>query len=322
MRRRTIVWVIAVAVAVVVLFGWRAVAVGGGTTFSASFESAVGLYPGSDVQILGVPVGTVTKVRAGHDGVRVTMHLDRGQDASAETAAVIVAPTLVSDRFVQLTKPYVGGARLAEGTRLPRERTAVPVEIDQLYESLTDVSEKLGPNGINANGALSDFLDTAARNLDGQGAGINQMIDEFGKASATLSKSGDDLFETFASFKEFNDMLVANDAQVAKVNKQFATVTDYLAEDRGELASAIDHLGSALAVVDDFIEDNREHLTSSVKGLVGPTQVLVRQKKSLEESVRTFPLVLQNFLKAYNPETNTIDGRGNLNDISIWGGAR
>ena len=31
-----------------------------GTTFSALFDASVGLYPGSDVQILGVPVGEVT----------------------------------------------------------------------------------------------------------------------------------------------------------------------------------------------------------------------------------------------------------------------
>jgi len=322
MSRRVMTWVGVAAVAAILFFGGRAVLGGGGTTLTATFESAVGLYPGSDVQVLGVPVGKVTDVEAGIDGVKVTMQMDKGQDAAADTAAVIVAPTLVSDRFVQLTKPYTGGAKLNDGASLPMERTAVPVEIDQLYESLTDVADKLGPNGINQNGALSDFLDTMARNLDGQGAGINQMINEFGKASGTLADSGDDMFETFANFKEFNDMLVANDRTVAKVNQQFAAVTDYLADDREELAAAIKNLGESLAIVDDFIKDNRGHLQSSVENLIGPTQVLVRQKESLEESVRLVPLILQNFLKAYNPDTNTLDGRGNLNDISIWGGTQ
>ena len=72
------------------------------------------------------------------DKVRVSMHLDRGQSAAADTAAVIVAPTLVSDRYVQLTKPYTSGKRLASGATITQ--TAVPVEIDKLYQSLDSIA--------------------------------------------------------------------------------------------------------------------------------------------------------------------------------------
>lgn len=288
-----------------------------GTEIEALFEETVGLYEGSDVQVLGVPVGTVTAVEPDGDHVRVTMELDRGQEVGADSAAVIVAPTLVSDRFVQLTEPDLGGRTLASGTVLPMERTAVPVEIDQMYESLTDVSTRLGPNGANADGALGDLLDVAAENLDGQGAGINQMLTEFGEATGTLADSGDDLFATIANFSEFNDMLVANDDSVAAVNRQFATVTAYLAEDRQDLAGAIDELGAALSVLDDFIRDNRGTLQTSVENLIGPTQVLRNQRSSLEEAVRLIPLALQNFLRAYDPGTQTLSGRGNLNDLTL-----
>lgn len=319
MSRRRIISALVLALAVAGVVTWRATADRGTTTFSAVFDSTVGLYPGSDVQVLGVPVGKVTAVKPGESGVTVTMRLDRGQEVAKDTDAVIVAPTLVSDRYVQLTKAWVSGDKLQAGANLPTSRTAVPVEIDDLYRSLTDVSEKLGPDGANRKGALSDALDVAAKNLKGNGQGINTMIREFGKASGTLADSGDDLFATVANFKQFNDMLVANDSAVADVNRQFAEVTDYLADDSDDLAGAIDNLGSALGIVDDFIRDNRGHLRKSVDNLVGPTQVLVDQKKSLEEAVRLVPLVLQNFIRAYNPDLKAIQGRGNLNEVSIWG---
>ncbi len=289
----------------------------GGTELEAMFESTVGLYPGSDVQVLGVPVGTVTAVEPDGGHVRVSMELDPGQEVGADTAAVVVAPTLVSDRFVQLTEPDRGGPTLESGTVLETDRTAVPVEIDELYESLTDVSKKLGPDGANADGALGGLLDVLAENLDGQGSDLNTMITEFGDASATLSDTGDDLFATIGNFAEFNDMLVENDDSVAAVNRQFATVTDYLAEDREDLAGAIDELGSALAVLDDFIRDNRGNLQTSVENLIGPTQVLRNQKGSLEEAVRLIPLALQNFLRAYDPSSGTLAGRGHLNELSL-----
>lgn len=317
-NRRRIALLALFAVVVAGWLTWRQVRASDGTQFEALFDSAVALYPGSDVQILGVPVGKVTAVEPEGDVVRVSMRLDGGQKVSADTAAVLVAPTLVSDRYVQLTKPLDGGTALADDAVLPTERTAVPVEIDDLYRSLDDMSTKLGPNGVNRDGALSELLDVAAKNLQGQGSGINEMLAEFGKATGTLADIDEDFFATIANLKEFNDMLVANDRGVANVNRQFAAVTDYLAEDRDDLADAIANLGDSLSVLDDFIKDNRGNLQTSVDNLIGPTQVLVKQKKSLEEAVQLIPLALQNFLNAYNPATKTLDGRGNLNEVSIW----
>ncbi|WP_167007288.1 MCE family protein [Mumia sp. ZJ430] len=312
-------WTIgAVIIAALGLSGFASdrVIAAGGTEVTALFDATIGLYPGSDVQVLGVAIGTVTAVEPEGGQVRVSMKLDRGQHVAADTSAVIVAPTLVSDRFVQLTEPYVGGAKLESGDEITK--TAVPVEIDELYASLNDVGQRLGPEGANRNGALSELLTVAADNLKGQGADINEMFGEFGKATKTLSNSDDDLFATIANLKEFNDMLVENDTSVAQVNRQFAEVADYLAEDRESMAGAIASLGDSLAVLDDFIRDNRGNLKTSVDKLKGPTRVLVNQQKSLEEAVQTIPLALQNFLNAYNIETNTVDGRGNLNELSLW----
>ncbi len=290
----------------------------GGTELEALFDSTVGLYPGSDVQILGVPVGTVTAVEPEGRAVRVSMRLDHGQRVAADTRAVIVAPTLVSDRFVQLTKPYVDGEPLASGAELDLERTAVPVEIDELYASLEDVGRQLGPEGANRDGALSELLEVAAENLEGQGSGINTMIRELASASGTLAESDEAFFATLGNLATLNDMLVEHDGAVADVNRQFAAVTAYLAEDRTDLAEAVRNLGDALGIVDEFIADNRGRLRTSVENLTGPTRVLARQKKSLEEAVRTVPLVLQNFLRAYDPSRNLLIGRGNLNDITLW----
>lgn len=318
MRRSTVIAASVLALVIVGLFGWRATADRGTTELSADFESSVGLYTGSDVQVLGVPVGTVTDVAASESGVKVTMKLDRDVEVAADTDAVIVAPTLVSDRFVQLTKPYTQGQALKAGAKIPRERTAVPVEIDQLYASLTAVGEELGPNGLNKDGALGSLLTTAQRNLQGQGTKINQLLDDLGQASGTLADSGDDLFATVTNVKEFTDMLAANDTSVASVNRQLAEVSDYLADDSDDLAAAVQNMGEALAIVDDFIRDNRGDLTTSVEKLQAPTRVLVDQKKALEEAVRTIPLVLQNFLRAYDSDGKALTGRGNLNEASIW----
>ena len=316
--KRTVVWavvglVLVAAIGAGLLTGMPG---GSGTKLSARFSAAVGLYPGSDVRILGVKVGEVLSVTPGKDGVTVKMRLDDGVKAAADTGAVIVSPTMVSDRYVQLTQPYDGGAALKSGALITD--TGVPVEVDDLYGSLTDVAKQLGPEGANRNGALSRLLEVAAENLGGEGKEINKMIDEFGKATGTLANSDDDFFATVGNLDELNTMLLTHDQGVASANRQLAAVSDYLAADSDDLAAALANLGDALGVLDDFIEDNRAHLKSSVEKLRGPTQTLVNQKKSLEEAVRTIPLALQDFLSAYNPSNNTVDGRGNLNELTVW----
>lgn len=286
------------------------------TEFTAEFAAAVGLYPGSDVQILGVPVGVVTAVEPRGEGVRVRMRLDDGQKVARGTGAVVVAPTLVSDRYVQLTEPWTGGAALEDGAHI--EQTAVPVEIDEMYESLVDVGTALGPNGANRDGALSAFLEAMAANLDGQGADINTMLAEFSEASATIDGFDGDFFETVRHLDTLNSTLLANDTGVAGANRQLAVVSRYLADDRENLSAAILELGEAMALLEGFIKDNRAALRKSVDGLHGPTQVLVNQRRSIDEAVRTIPLALQNFLLAYDARTNTVSGRGNLNELTVW----
>ena len=158
-RVRNLTLLVAVAALLVVGLTGARMLRSGGTQFSALFNTTVGLYKGSDVQVLGVTVGSVTGVKPEGDKVRVTMRLDHGQAAAADTGAVIVAPTLVSDRYVQLTTPYTSGAKLRDGATITH--TATPVEIDQLYSSLDSIAKDLGPDGANKNGALSRLLKVA-----------------------------------------------------------------------------------------------------------------------------------------------------------------
>jgi virulence factor Mce-like protein len=304
--------VVVVALVAVALCGARLLR-GDGTNVSALFDTTVGLYKGSDVQVLGVKVGTVTGVKPEGDKVRVSMRLDRGQSVAAGTGAVIVAPTLVSDRYVQLTTPYTGGAKLRDGATITH--TATPVEVDQLYNSLDSIAKDLGPKGANRNGALSRLLKVAAANLQGNGKDINTMIGEFGKATGTLADSGDDLFATIGNLESINKVLADHDSSVASVNRQFAQVSQYLADDRDSMAAAVANLGSALADLDDFIKNNREQLKTSVEKLDGPTRVLAKEKKSLNDAVRTMPLALQDFLNAYDVNSNTVEGRGDLLEL-------
>ncbi|MGW5053311.1 MCE family protein [Actinokineospora sp. NPDC004072] len=284
--------------------------------YTAVFTGAVGLYEDNDVRVLGVKVGTVEEITPRGDVVEVRMSVDRAVDIPADAKAVIVAPSLVSDRYVQLTPAYTGGAVLAAGTVIPRERTATPLEVDDLYASLSRVSETLGPNGANADGALSDLLRALAANLEGNGQALNDTITSLGQLSTTLSGNSDDLFATVANLQELTTTLAGSDQAVNDFSVQLAHAADFLAAERGNLAAAVEQLGVALGVVQKFIDDNRGALKTNVDKLASITGVLVEQRAALAETLDIAPLALSNIVNSYNASSGTLDARSNINELT------
>ena len=105
--QRLIPW-LAGSVALLIVIGLvGAVASRGGSTqtISAQFSEAPGLYAGNHVDMLGIPVGSVTSIQPGPDYVLVKMSVRSDVKIPADAGAVIMAPTVVADRFVQLTRP-------------------------------------------------------------------------------------------------------------------------------------------------------------------------------------------------------------------------
>jgi phospholipid/cholesterol/gamma-HCH transport system substrate-binding protein len=292
-----------------------------GKQVTAYFTEAIGVYPGSTVRVLGVPVGTVDAIQPQGTQVKVTMTVNSGVAVPAGATAVVVAGSVVSDRYVQLTPAYTGGPQLADNAVISVSRTAVPVEVDEIYTSLNRFAQALGPNGLNKNGALSELVKTGAANLTGNGANLHALITQFGALSKTLGDNSGNLFATITYLQRFTSMLKANDGQVHLAEQQLADVSGFLAADRQDLGAALNQLATALGQVQGFIANNRGLLKSNIAKLASITKILADERASLSEAVNTIPLAVDNVVNAYDAVNRTLDGRGNLNELSMGPGA-
>ena len=299
------------AVVLVGALGWAVLRPAGQMRVTAWFGAAVGLYPGSDVRVLGIPVGTVTDVVPAGDRVRVDMLVDESYDIPADADAVVLAPSLVSDRYVQFAPVYSGGPTMRDGAEVPLERTATPVELDAVYGALDDLSVALGPTGANREGALQDLLDVGAANLDGNGEALNQTLTGFSQAVQTLAENREDLFSSVENLQVFTTALATVDAQVGQFNENLAAVAAQLAGEREDLAAAIATLSSALGQVATFVQQNTALLTTNVDRLADVTLTLVQQRTALAQVLELAPAALSNVSRAYNPDTGTLDTRDN-----------
>lgn len=302
---------LAAAVLLVGTLGWIVLRPAGQMRVTAWFGQAVGLYEGSDVRVLGIDVGEITRVTPMGDRVRVEMLVDEDYDVPAEAVAVILAPSLVADRYVQFAPVYSGGPTMADGAEVPLERTATPVELDQVYGALDDLSVALGPTGANADGALSDLVEVGAANLDGNGQALNTTLTGFSQAVETLAENRDDLFGSVENLQVFTSALATVDAQVGQFNDNLAAVSEQLAGEREDLAAAIALLSSALGQVAGFVQQNTTLLTTNVDRLSAVTLTLVQQREALAQVLDVAPAAIGNLAHAYNPDYGTLDTRDN-----------
>ncbi|GAA1218626.1 MCE family protein [Prauserella alba] len=311
-------WLATACVAVLLLTGggWWLLREEAGIRLTAHFDRAVGLYAGSTVRVLGIEVGEITRVQPRGDQVVVSMRVDDGVQVPESADAVVVAPSLVSDRYVQLTPVYDGGPVMSSGTVIPRERTATPMEIDDLYASLDELSTALGPDGANSDGALSRVLDTTAANLDGNGRNLNTTVTRLSELATTLDGSSDDLFATVRNLQQFTELLATSDAQLNRFYQRLAEVSGFLAEDSDDVGKALSSLGGALGKVKGFVGQNRKALSDNIGKLEGITQVLVDQRAAVAEIADVAPLGLSNFINSYDAASGSIAIRYNFNEVT------
>ncbi|HET6817812.1 MAG TPA: MCE family protein [Mycobacteriales bacterium] len=287
-----------------------AVAAGGdsGTRhLTAYFTKTIGLYQGNDVRVLGVRIGQIDKLTVDGTRVRVDMSYDGKYKLPLDVKAVLVPPSVVSDRFIQLAPAYTGGPVLPDHQVLNTDRTVVPLEFDEIFRNLDQMNNALGPNGANRYGALSRLVDVSAKNLDGNGEALNGALKEFSAAISTVAGSRTDLFATVRNLQQFSSMLAQNDGGVRALNANLARVGTQLAGERRDLGAALANLSTALQLISQFVGDNRTRLTSDIHKLTKVTSVLSREKEALTEVVDMAPFALSNLALAGDTKAHTLD---------------
>ncbi|WP_336028204.1 MCE family protein [Geodermatophilus sp. FMUSA9-8] len=302
---------LAAAAVLVTALGWTVLRPAGQMRVTAYFGQAVGVYEGGDVRVLGIDVGEITAVVPLGDRVRVDMLVDEQYDIPADADAVVLAPSLVSDRYVQFSPVYDGGPTMEDGAELDLSRTATPVELDAVYGALDQLSAALGPTGANADGALSDLLAVGADNLQGNGGALDRTLTGFSQAVRTLSENRDDLFGSVENLQTFTSALASIDAQVGQFNANTAAVAAQLEGEREDLAAAVALLSQALGEIASFVRTNTTLLTTNVDRLADVTLTLVQQRQALAEVLDVAPAALGNIAHAYNPDYGTLDTRDN-----------
>ncbi|MGV9802040.1 MCE family protein [Mycobacterium sp. NPDC003449] len=275
---------------------------------TAYFTNAVGLYPGDEVRVVGVPVGQIDSIEPRPSDVKITMNIDRDVKVPADAKALIIAPNLVSARFIQLTPAYTEGEVMAKDGTIGLDHTAVPVEWDEVKEQLTQLSSQLGPNEGSVQGPVAAFVDQAAATFDGNGDSFRNALRELSQTAGRLGDSRTDLFGTIKNLQVLVNALSNSNEQIVQFTNHVASVSQVLAESSAGLNDTLDTLNQALNDVKGFLGESNEALIGQVGKLSEFTQILTDHSDDIEQILHITPNGLANFYNIYNPAQGTVGG--------------
>ena len=197
-----------------------------GYRFSVEFDQAVELAANAQVQISGVPVGTVVSVGLDHrTGLsRAVIQIDKQfAPRPADTRAILRSKTLLGETYVELSPGDSQGRMLRDGGSLPQAQVAPTTQLDQIFSAFDPTTRRafetwmqqggiaLTNRGEQFNAAFANLypfatnVDSVLAVLRRESAATSALLRDGGAVFSALSASP----STLQSFVRNNNALFA-----------------------------------------------------------------------------------------------------------------
>ncbi|WP_278263070.1 MlaD family protein [Nocardia sp. AG03] len=142
--------------------------------YCAELPDAIGLYEGSAVTVLGVPVGRVTGIRVAGATAHVEFTVRADRKLPPDVGAVTVSDTLVADRRLALIGAEPTGPAWNPASCITR--TLTPKSLSQTFDALARLADQLNGADSTTRGELGAGIDALDRATAGTGGQINDIV--------------------------------------------------------------------------------------------------------------------------------------------------
>ena len=304
MTRRLLANLITVLLLGVVTIGWLISNVIGNGLFNAPFEvtadfaSSGGVFTNQEVTYRGVVVGKVGDLTLNDDGVDIHLLIDNewAGKIPATVTAKVQSKSAVGEQFVNLTPPdpsttpsitiLTNHETLAAGDEIPREQTELPVDFQELLQSLDRVLQDVPPGTVRN---LTHNLATGLRGRSGDIASIFDSLAKLSKAFASVAPeqkrllsnatvAGQEFLRTkdeFASAIQSADKVFEGIGDEPEELRALFRANDLLAREGSELlARRGDDLAQGISSLADFVDYQYAEQDSVIQSLEHVPQFL------------------------------------------------
>lgn len=240
-----------VAVIAVAAFGIRVItAENPQVRHCALMPDSIGLFVGSSVTVMGLPVGDITAINPADGGVRVEFDLPRDQYLPASIGASSISTTLVADRSLALISAPESVGRWQRTDCITA--TTTPQSMTQSLRALSDLARDLTAGGTDPEGigrALAAVEDATAGSADEVNRIIRsaaEVLDDSDAGIAHLASSID-------SLAALSDTALVNWPEIsATIKRMTAMLTDVADGLVPPIIDLVDKLQYLLPMINDL----------------------------------------------------------------------
>jgi ABC-type transporter Mla subunit MlaD len=209
---------------------------------------------------------------------------------------------------------------MQDGAVIPLDRTAIPVEWDEVKEQLMRLATELGPDKGMSTGSVGRFIDSAANALDGNGDKLRQTLAQLSGVGRILADGSGNIVDTITNLQTFVTALRDSNDQIVQFQNRFATLTSVVDDSRSDLDSALKNRSDVVGETQRFIAGTRDKTAEQIRLLGSVTQNLADHRMDLENVLHIAPHSIANAVNMFDPRTGAASGVFVLNNLSnpVW----
>lgn len=281
-------------------------------TVTMDLERSGSIFTNAEVTYRGVGVGRVGDLSFTDDGVEVELRIENdAPDIPADTEAVVANKSAVGEQFVDLRPRSAGEPFLADGDRIARQNTAVPI---QTHEFVIDVADLLASvDAENLNTVVTE-LGTA---FEGTGDDLSQIARTTTQFIDTASENLDLTRNLIRTSNSVLQTQIDSGDSIRAFSRDLQLFTDTLAGADPDLRQLVDEGPAAARVLEETIAENHDDLTQILNELRTATYPLSQNVLGLRAMMGLFPYIVEGGFAV----PTEIDGRSNADCERSWGTA-
>ena len=197
---------------------------------------------------------------------------------------------------------------MPDGAEIPIDRTAVPVEWDDVKTQLSRLATELGPSQGVSDTATARFIDSAADAMAGNGDKLRQTLAQLSGVGRILADGSGNIVDIIKNLQTFISALRDSSTQIVEFQGRLATLTSVLDGSRSDLDNALTNVAEVVDDVERFVKNTRSQTAEQIQRLANVTQNVVDHQKDLEQILHVAPTAIANTLNMFDPRDGGATG--------------
>ena len=260
---------------------------GSGYDVAADFEDSGGIFVNAEVTYRGVSVGRVSDMELTDDGVRVVMTIEPdAEPIPADAAAVVANRSAVGEQYVDLRPERDDGPFLEEGAVIPRDRTSIPIPVEQLLLNVDQLANSIDKDNLRI------VVDELGRAFAGSGDDLGRLIDNGDLLLARAEQSLPQTLRLITDGQTVLDTQVDSRSAIRAWARDLRAVTDTLVELDPEFREIVVNAPDAGVALERLIRDAGPGLGGLVRNLDILNRVQLPRMDGIEQMLVTYPDVV------------------------------